>query len=146
MADALGKSTWQGKLLMIFRVFSGEGLLLALRNILDGWVLLEQLRDRLGYHGMYEILEYDSTLTINDSTGRDARLERREWIKLLQDNVVAIHDHAWGDGELYARHQCQPGIPVDFYQEARPCFRATLSRKNANKTVILDVRRFKTFF
>ena len=73
MADTLGESTWQGKLLTIFRVFSGEGLVLALRNILESWVLLEQLRDRIGYHGMYEILDYHSTLDLSDPTGEKAQ-------------------------------------------------------------------------
>jgi hypothetical protein len=31
--------------------------------------------------------------------------------------VVAIHDHAWGDGEIFARYQCQPGLPVDWYED-----------------------------
>jgi len=48
----------------IIRVFGGGELVLALRNILESWVLLEQLRDRIGYHGMYEILDYQSTLDI----------------------------------------------------------------------------------
>ena len=58
MADALGESTWQGKLHAILRVFGRGELALALRNILKTWVLLDQLRDRIGYHGMYEILDY----------------------------------------------------------------------------------------
>lgn len=65
---------------------------------------------------MYEILEYDSALEINDPTGDRATLTRREVVRFLQDNVVAIHDHAWGDGELFAKYRCQPGVPVDFYE------------------------------
>jgi hypothetical protein len=83
MADAFGESAWQGKLDAIFRVFSGEGLMLALRNILETWVLLEQLRDRIGYHGMVEILDYQSTLDIQDATGDAATITRREVIRFL---------------------------------------------------------------
>ena len=81
-ADAFGESTWQGKLLhAILRVFGGEELVLALRNILKTWVLLEQLRDRISYHGMYEILDYQSTLDIQGATGERATITRREVIR-----------------------------------------------------------------
>ena len=69
------------------------------------------------YHGTYEILTYESTLEILDSTGETSILRRREVIRFLQDNVVAIHDHAWGDGQIFADYQCQPGVPVDFYKD-----------------------------
>lgn len=45
---------------------------------------------------MYEILDYDSTLDILDPNGETAILIRREVIRFLQNNVVAIHDHYWG--------------------------------------------------
>lgn len=202
MAESQQGSWWQGKLLSIIHLFTEGGLILFLRNLLDAWDLVSQLRDRIGYHGMYEILDYHSTLDISDERGEHALLARREVIRFLQDNVVAIHDHAWGDGELFAAYRCQPGIPVDFYQDgskhnvllslretknrgdvlelsidreiaggflqksewletevdhltsrlrlsivfpkARPCLRATLSQKNANKTALLDERHFRT--
>ena len=65
----------------------------------DALDALRHLRDRLGYHGMCEILDYDATLEIVDARGQEAVLTRLEKIRFLQDNVVAIHDHAWGDGE-----------------------------------------------
>ena len=83
MADAPGESTWQGKLLTIFHVFSGEGLVLVLRNILESWVLLEQLRDRIGYHGMYEILDCQSTLDIQDAKGDAATITFDAWVASL---------------------------------------------------------------
>ena len=117
MADSQQGSWWQGKLLSIIHLFTEGGLILFLRNLLDAWDLVSQLRDRIGYHGMYEILDYHSTLDISDERGEHALLARREVIRFLQDNVVAIHDHAWGDGDIFAEYHCQPGIPVDFYQD-----------------------------
>jgi hypothetical protein len=73
---------------------------LALRNTLGTWILLEQLRDRLGHHALCEILDYQATLDIQDATCDVATITRRRVIHFLHDNVVAIHDHAWGDGEL----------------------------------------------
>ena len=81
---------------------------------MEAWELVEQLRDRIGYHGMVEILDYQSTLDIQDATDDEATITRHEVIRFLQDNVVAIHDPALGDGELCAECTCQPGIAVDF--------------------------------
>lgn len=85
--------------------------------LFNAWTLIARLRDKLTYHGMYEILDYDSTLQLADPQGKRAILTRRERIRFLQDNVVAIHDHAWGDGDLFASYKCQPGVPVDIYED-----------------------------
>jgi len=86
-------------------------------NFLRTWDSLSRLWDKAHYHGMYEILDYDSTLEILDPNGGKAILTRREAIRFLQNNVVAIHDHAWGDGDIFADYHCQPGVPVDFYED-----------------------------
>ena len=93
---------------------------LAQQNPLDVIKLvgvLRQLWDRARYRGMYAILDYDSALDILDREGEKAIITRRQVIRFLQDNVVAIHDHAWGDGELFAEYKCQPGVPVDIYED-----------------------------
>jgi hypothetical protein len=69
------------------------------------------------HEGMYEILEYDSTLELVDPKGETAIFKRRERVKFLQDNVIAFQDRAWGDGEIFADYKCSPGIEVDRYQE-----------------------------
>ena len=86
-------------------------------QLLDLWDIITRLYDKLRYRGPYEILDYDSTLDIRDPKGTRAILTRSEKIRFLQDNIVAIHDHAWGDGELFAKYQCQPGVPVDIYED-----------------------------
>lgn len=89
----------------------------ALENLLKLWDTLSRLRDRIRYHGTYEILDYDSTLQLVDPKGEKAILTRRQAVRFLQDDVVAVHDYAWGDGRLFARYRCQPGVPVDFYED-----------------------------
>ena len=79
--------------------------------------ILRHLWDRARYRGMYAILDHDSTLELVDREGEKAILTRRQVVRFLQDNVVAIHDHAWGDGELFAEYKCQPGVPVDIYED-----------------------------
>ena len=69
------------------------------------------------HEGMYEILEYDSTLELVDPKGETAIFKRRERVKFLQDNVIAFQDRAWGDDEIFADYKCSPGIEVDRYQE-----------------------------
>jgi hypothetical protein len=116
MAESNEQMEGRHNLVSLLRLFTDGGVVLILKNLLQLWELLDGLRDRIGYHGMYEILDYDSTLDIQDAKGEKSTITRREVIRFLQDNVVAIHDHAWGDGDIFAEYHCQPGIPVDFYE------------------------------
>jgi len=113
---ALGK--WLSRAL---KTILRRDLIKTLEKLLDSWDVLSQWWDRVHYHGMYEILDYDSTLEFVDSKGKTAILTRREVIRFLQDDVVAIRDYAWGDGELFAKYSCQPGVPVDFYEDGSRC-------------------------
>ena len=140
MSEVATNPAWLAKLSPVLTLLSEGKLALVLKNLLDSLTLAEQLRDRLTYHGMYEILDYDSTLTIKDAKGKRAKLERREHIKLLQDNVVAIHDHAWGDGELFAKYQCRPGTPVGFYQDGSKWNVLISLRESKNRGGELDLR------
>jgi hypothetical protein len=140
MSEVTPSPAWLAKLSPLITLLTEGKLTLVLKNLLDSLTLVEQLRDRLTYHGMYEILDYDSTLTIKDPEGKHAHLERRERIKLLQDNVVAIHDHAWGDGELFAKYQCRPGTPVDFYQDGSKWNVLISLRETKNRGDEFDLR------
>ena len=107
----------QNWLSLLLRGFFRQGPVQVLIKLLEAWDVLSHLWAKTHYHGMYEILDYDATLEIVDPKGGKAILTRREVVRFLQNNVVAIHDHAWGDGELFARYNCQPGVPVDFYED-----------------------------
>jgi hypothetical protein len=67
--------------------------------------------------GLYEILEYESTLDLLDGRGKMARLTKCQRVKFLQDSVLAFQDYGWGDGETFASYACSPGVVVDRYQE-----------------------------
>jgi hypothetical protein len=58
--------------------------------------------------GMYEVLEYESTLELLDAKGQRATFRKREKVRYLQDNVIAYRDQAWGDGEILLQHRCTP--------------------------------------
>ena len=109
-----------------------------LANLVEARSLLTRVWDRLHYHGMYEIVEYDSTLEIMDAKGQMAILSRREVIRFLQNNVVAIHDHAWGDGDIFAEYRCQPGAPVDFYQDGSQHNVLVSLRETRNRGDVVD--------
>lgn len=67
--------------------------------------------------GLFEILEYDSTLELLDSEGERAHFKKRLRVKFLQDNVIAFQDYIWGDGKPLLNYRCSPGVIVDRYRE-----------------------------
>ena len=139
MAQPQTQAIPRNRLLSIPQLSTISKLALTLGSVLDVWELVGQLRDRISYHGMYEILEYDATLEIMDPRGEVARLVRHEVIRFLQDNVVAIHDHAWGDGDLFAEYHCQPGIPVDFYEDGSKHNVLISLRETKNRGDVIDL-------
>jgi hypothetical protein len=82
--------------------------------------LYRQLRQFItheAHEGMYEVLDYDTTLELVDPRGETAIFKKRQRIKFLQDNVLAFQDYAWGDGDIFGEYKCSPGVEVDRYQE-----------------------------
>lgn len=100
-----------------------------LLNSITGFPLVEflqkmtQLWKRLGMMlspgGIYEVLEYESTLELNDGRGVGAHYSKREKVRYLQNNIIAYQDQAWGDGEILLDYRSTPGKAVDFYRSGR---------------------------
>ena len=86
-------------------------------TLLDLYRGLRQFLQRERHEGMYEILDYDSTLELMDPRGEIAVFKKRQRVKFLQDNIIAFSDYAWGDGKIFAEYKCSPGEVVDRYQE-----------------------------
>lgn len=82
-----------------------------LYQIIRGWVGQQQPA------GMYEILDYDSTLELVDAQGQQAVFKKLQRVKFLQNNIIAFQDYAWGDGDIFEDYQCSPGEVVDRYRE-----------------------------
>lgn len=107
----------------------GARLGVGLRNILAGdplglaqqWLKgIQALRESLTrgrMRGVYEVLSHHTTLDLQDIQGQVAMVERVETVRFLQDYVAAFTDYAWGDGDIFAEYRCEPGVPVDFYQD-----------------------------
>jgi hypothetical protein len=98
-----------------------EQLLKALLNsqwleiLVEAWKFVQKLSHGLTEEGMYEVLEYESTLELLDKRGQRARVSKREKVRYLQNNIIAYPDQAWGDGKILLNYRCTPGKPVDRY-------------------------------
>jgi hypothetical protein len=99
-----------------------EYLIQLLKGLPWGSILVELLQQIFKLftqpvsQGMYEVLEYESTLEILDGKGKRARFTKRQKVRYLQDNIIAFQDQAWGDGEILLNYRCSPGVPVDQYR------------------------------
>jgi hypothetical protein len=84
--------------------------------LFNTWDQGNKLLSRLLNEGIYEVLEYESTLELKDKSGKEATFRKRERVRYLQDNIIAYQDQAWGDGEILLNYKCSPGYPVDQYR------------------------------
>jgi len=90
-----------------------------------GLILTSQrLKEKLLPQGLvispYEIIRYETTLTLHDTRGMSATFERWESIRFLQDGVAGILDHVWGDGVLMTSYENDAGSLEDsFVDEGR---------------------------
>ena len=69
------------------------------------WKIVRKVIQGRSYRGMYEVLEYESTLEVKDRGGKRATFKKREKVRYLQDNVIAYQDQAWGDGEILVNYR-----------------------------------------
>lgn len=55
----------------------------------DVWKAPRKALSGQSYKGLYEVLEYESTLELKDRGGKRAAFKKREKVRHLQDNVIA---------------------------------------------------------
>jgi hypothetical protein len=91
-----------------------DQLLIPLLGDLYSWG--KSYLQRMTNPGMYEVLNYETTLEILDNKGEKAMLNKKEEVKFLQNNIIAYQDQAWGDGKILLDYKCSPGTPVDRYR------------------------------
>ena len=87
---------------------------------------------------MYEILNYEATLELLDTKGKEAVYQKHQRVKFLQNHIIAFQDYAWGDGETLATYQCAPGVVVDRYREGDRWNILVSLRESKNKGDIED--------
>lgn len=84
--------------------------------VAEVWKLGRKILRGLADEGMYEVLEYESTLELLDTTGKKAVFTKRKKVRYLQNNIIAFQDYGWGDGVQFTDYQAHPGYPVDQYK------------------------------
>jgi len=99
----------------------------------DLWKIIRKVMQGWSYKGMYEVLDYESTLELKDRGGKKATFKKREKVRYLQDNVIAYQDQAWGDGEILVSYRCTPGTPVDRYRSGYKTYVLISRREVRNK-------------
>ena len=70
----------------------------------------------LANEGVYEVLDYESTLELHDRGGKKATFKKRKKVRYLQDNIIAYQDHGWGDGKILINYRTSRGKAVDRYR------------------------------
>lgn len=80
------------------------------------WETILSIVSKSKNEGGYAVLDYESTLEIQNITGRKASFKKRKKIRYLQDDVIAFQDYAWGDGKILLNYRTNRGIPVDRYR------------------------------
>lgn len=69
------------------------------------------------FRGTYKVADHQIVLDLTTASGGIAIYTKRQRVTFLQDNVFAIQDQAWGDGNIFADYICSPGVAVDRYKE-----------------------------
>jgi hypothetical protein len=92
----------------------------------------------LSNEGIYEVLDYETTLELHDRKGNRATLKKSEKVRYLQDHIIAYQDQAWGDGKILINYRCTPGKSVDRYRSGYKTHILISLREMKNKGDIDD--------
>jgi hypothetical protein len=67
--------------------------------------------------GLFENLAYESTLDLHDASGQSATVRKQQRLRLLQNDITAFEDIAYGEGNTLAAYAVTPGRAVYVYQD-----------------------------
>ena len=137
MALVTSPENYAKGLLPLLRLLIGSDIPARLGDI---WQLGRKVFAARAHEGMYEVLEYESVLELQDTKGKKAVLRKRERVKFTQNNIIAFQDLALGDGELFAEYQCSPGKSVDRYRDGHR-YRILISLQETKRRG--DVQEFR---
>ena len=93
-----------------------------LKALVELWKIGRKALRGFADEGIYEVLEYESTLELKDTRGEHAVFHKRERVRYLQNGIIAYQDQAWGDGKILIDYRCTPGVPVDRYRPAQKTY------------------------
>ncbi len=99
----------------------------------DLWKIGKKLMRGLSSEGMYEVLDYESTLEILDDKGKAATFQEYKKVRFLQDEIIAFQDYAWGDGEILIDYKTSRGKAVDRHRSGYKTYILLSLREVKNK-------------
>ena len=89
--------------------------------------------------GVYEVIEYECTLELNDWDGKIASVQKRKKIRYLQNQITTYLDEAWGNGEILLNYRCSPGTPVDEYRLGHKTYKLISLREFRNRGDVEEI-------
>ena len=97
------------------------------------WKVGRKMMRGLASEGMYEVLDFESTLELHDTKGKRATFRKRMEIRYLQDDIIAFQDYGWGDGEILLNYRTSRGKAVDRYRSGYKTYVLLSLREVKNK-------------
>ena len=104
----------------------------------ESWKFFRKTLRGFSLEGMYEVLDYESTLELLDSKGNKAHFNKRKKVRYLQDHIIAYQDHAWGDGDILLNYKTSVGEMVDQYRAGYKTHLLLSLREEKNRGEIED--------
>ena len=99
----------------------------------EAWKYGQKLLRGMSSEGIYEVLEYEMFLDLHDTKEKKATHRKRQKVRYLQNNIIAFHDQAWGDGEILLDYRCSPGVSVDSYRSGHKTLNLISLRQVRNR-------------
>lgn len=93
-----------------------------LKILAEAWKAVWKVWQGVTEEGMYEVLEYEATLELQDKRGEHAIFRKCEKVRYLQNGIIAYQDQAWGDGQILVNYRCTPGVVVDRYRPGQKTY------------------------
>jgi len=97
------------------------------------WKICRMLLRGFASEGMYEVLDYESTLELLDSKGKKATFIKKMKIRYLQNEIIAFQDYGWGDGKILVGYKTNLGKAVDRYRSGYKTYILLSLRKVKNR-------------
>jgi hypothetical protein len=104
------------------------------------WKTGRKLMRGLASEGMYDVLDYESTLELLDNKGKKAAFKKMMKVRYLQDETIAFQDFAWGDGEILVDYKASPGWAVDQHRSGYKTYILLSLREVKNRGDIDDYK------
>jgi hypothetical protein len=99
------------------------------------------VRERFG--GIYEIVSSELEWDLTSADGSSATNTKKNRVRFIQNNVLAIPDYIWGDGTTSSDYSCKPGNQVAaFFEGSKKCVVIALDRMyNRDDELDIEIKR-----